>query len=286
MKKFYIKNHKITNKNCKTPITIAHISDLHYYIGMNSEMLFDIYYEFEQTKPDIICFTGDLLEDAKLSQNSKVKSTLHGWIYALSSVAPIFIIRGNHDSLTKTKNGWLYYNTDEFFEYFKNFKNVHVLNNETITLNNVAVSGLDTGMHSEEYYTEQIEALESFKKLLKPSLTEITRELAPDALNLLMVHSPRNILSEIDSIYNIILSGHMHNGILPNFLDKMIKGNRGLLAPIDYKPFIENARGEIITPESASFIASPLQVIAKCHEYPLIKTLYKPGLSYIHVKNR
>lgn len=42
----------------------------------------------------------------------------------------------------------------------------------------------------------------------------------------------------------MILSGHMHNGLVFNFLDKLIKNNYGFISP-NRKLFPNNARGII-----------------------------------------
>ena len=52
-------------------------------------------------------------------------------------------------------------------------------------------------------------------------------------VNIAIIHNPRNVCN--DSILNklcnfdIILSGHMHNGLIFNFIDKIFNGNRGII---------------------------------------------------------
>ena len=44
------------------------------------------------------------------------------------------------------------------------------------------------------------------------------------------------------SSYDLILSGHMHNGCIPPIIDELVKNNRGIIAP-NKKIFPKNARG-------------------------------------------
>ena len=46
--------------------------------------------------------------------------------------------------------------------------------------------------------------------------------------------------------YDLVLSGHMHNGLILRILDKIIKNNYGLISP-DKRFFAKNTRGKIKT---------------------------------------
>ncbi len=76
----------------------------------------------------------------------------------------------------------------------------------------------------------------------------------------------------------------MHDGTLPNFLDKLVPGNYGLVAPIGGF-FPNNARGVVNYNEnSTNFIASPLVISSELYQNALIRKLYKPGISYINTR--
>ena len=62
-------------------------------------------------------------------------------------------------------------------------------------------------------------------------------------IKIVLCHSPINISNKDVSNelkdFNFIFCGHMHNGMMPYYLDKIIKGNRGLiLRIIDYLQII------------------------------------------------
>ena len=62
----------------------------------------------------------------------------------------------------------------------------------------------------------------------------------------LLMHSPifidNKIVREKLSSYDLILSGHMHNGCIPPIIDELFKNDRGIIAP-NKKIFPKNARG-------------------------------------------
>ena len=65
-------------------------------------------------------------------------------------------------------------------------------------------------------------------------------------IKIVLCHSPINISNkdvsnELEN-FNFIFCGHMHNGMMPYYLDKIIKGNRGLMSP-DNRLFADNTRG-------------------------------------------
>ena len=74
----------------------------------------------------------------------------------------------------------------------------------------------------------------------------------------------------------MIFSGHFHNGLIPNYLDKMIHGNFGL---ISYgRLFPRNARGEKeIVDNIYGFISSPITTFSKLHHlFSKLNVLYTP----------
>ena len=73
-------------------------------------------------------------------------------------------------------------------------------------------------------------------------------ERLPNKLNVLLMHSPiligeKTIKKEL-SKYDIVLSGHMHNGVVPPILDELFDNNIGIIAP-NKKVFPKYARGII-----------------------------------------
>jgi len=64
----------------------------------------------------------------------------------------------------------------------------------------------------------------------------------------MLIHSPiklidNNVLEKLHD-YDLLLSGHTHNGMVPNILEKIIPDNYGIIAP-NKKLFPRLARGKM-----------------------------------------
>ena len=59
-----VREYKITNKKLESfyGLKIAHFSDLHYGMSVNEKKLNIIVNKINMTKPDIVVFTGDLID--------------------------------------------------------------------------------------------------------------------------------------------------------------------------------------------------------------------------------
>jgi predicted MPP superfamily phosphohydrolase len=115
-------------------------------------------------------------------------------------------------------------------------KNVYLLNEKGLTFNNITFYGFNAP------YNYYYDGKESNRDLLEESFKIKTK----DTYNILLTHSPIN-LTDADTYeemdlkrFNLILCGHMHNGLMPHF----IPGHMGLVAPFR-KFFPYDARGTI-----------------------------------------
>jgi len=280
---FYIKRYILNvNKNVKN-IKIMHISDLHFHKRKDIKLLKAIANQLKEVNVDMICFTGDLLEKGTVIEDLVLKEVLLEWLTFLGTICPTYIIRGNHDLLDNTKNNtWLYYHTDDFFQQLQYIPNVFFLNNKSVRQENILISGIDLGDDAFEFYVGNFESKEKFMEIVEPKIKDLAKDIDSNLLHLLLIHSPRNLDKEVVKDYDIVLSGHMHNGALPNFLDKILPGNMGILAP-GKGYFPKEARGVIQYGKSINYIAPPLVILSKYYDKKLIKTLYRPGISYINV---
>lgn len=288
MTKFYIKQHIIYSNRCRKDIHIAHISDMHVYEQMDEDFLYELYKELASANPDVICFTGDLLNDAEFIHDTVISKKLRIFFRALGKVAPICLVRGNHDSLSFKGEHETYYDSTRFFEKLRNIPNVYVLmgNHPLAKIKGVTFAGFDIGENTEEYYSDEQESRFAFNLYAKPVLERLKRELDPAELNILELHSPTHLYEDNHDEYACLLSGHMHNGGLPNIADKILPGNRGILAPIGDN-FPKFARGAYeLSENTTGIIAPPLTVAAKLMEKPLIRTLYKPGIGYLTIRKK
>ena len=104
-----------------------------------------------------------------------------------------------------------------------------------------------------------------------------------------LIHSPI-LLSEKKVVekskeYDLVLSGHMHNGLIPRILDKIIKNNYGLISP-DKRLFAKNTRGKIKTKYYTIIITGGITKLSPSSTKILYKLngLYQISINKITVK--
>lgn len=173
-------------------LKIVHFSDLHYLRVTNSDKLKHIVKEINLINPDIVFFTGDLIDkDFKLKD--KEKNNLINLLRNIKSKYGKYAVLGNHD----------YMKDEELFEEIYSASNFILLKNgyDIIYGNNndkLFIGGLDTY---------------SFDK------ADIKKVMAyfdnNDDINykIILGHEP-DYIDEIVKDYdiNLMLSGHSHNG--------------------------------------------------------------------------
>lgn len=286
MTTFYIKEHTIYADRCKKDIHIVHISDLHACTLIDDLFLKSIAQKISYLNPDYICFTGDLLDDGMLSEDISTCMKLKEWLQFLAMIAPVILIRGNHDSLSFQNRIIEYYNSDTFFNSLNDIANVHVLVNNKLSLNNhITFVGVDACCNTKNYY-EGKERKNDFSSYITPIIDTIKTSLDDDALNVLMFHSPIHLYDNKHEEYTLLLSGHMHDGIVPNIVDKFVPTNRGILSPNKIL-FPKYARGiKTLGKDTTGVIASPLVMSTKYLKKPFVRRLYRPSIECITLKNK
>lgn len=190
-----VKEYKVSNESLPESfngIKIAHISDIHYGRTTFKKELNYLVQEINKTKPDVVVFTGDLIDkDTKLNE-----TMINDLIDALSKIEyklGKYYITGNDDY--------------DFADYNKimtssNFENLNdtykLIYNESNTP--ILISGISTNLKSEISIQEKI--------------NKINSEIGENIYNyeIMLLHEP-DYLDDIDySTYALILSGHSHGG--------------------------------------------------------------------------
>ena len=91
-------------KSAESYVRIAHISDIHLMehtrLALSVNALSEIAVDVRKRMVDFIVLTGDFSgRDAPHRLSNNERAAFAGFVRALSDVAPVIIIRGNHDSL-------------------------------------------------------------------------------------------------------------------------------------------------------------------------------------------
>ena len=197
-KNINIKEYKIVNNNFSDDyygLKIVHITDIHYGKITFEKELKELVKKVNRTKPDIIVFTGDLIDkDTKLSNEDadKIASILSN----MNARVGKYAISGDND--TKFNNYELMIENSGFKLLNEKYDTIFLENNRYIL-----ITGLSSNLNSKNI-TEKISSSENYLKDKK-------EEELP-MYSILIMHEP-DYISDINiKNYNLILAGHSLNG--------------------------------------------------------------------------
>lgn len=190
-------------------LKIVHFSDLHYLRVTNEDKLKEVVREINTINPDIVFFTGDLI-DKDFDINDKEKSILVKYLKNINSKYGKYAIIGNHDDIKD----------ESLFEEIYSSGNFNLLKNEYDIIygeneDKIFIGGLSTY---------------SFDKADIDKVMSYFNDNKDINYKIILVHEPDYIDTILkDYQVNLVLSGHSHNGqINIPYLKKyfMPKGSR------------------------------------------------------------
>lgn len=199
IKYVFVKEYKITNENLPNEyhgLKIVHFSDIHYKTIINKEELTNIINKINYIKPDIVVFTGDLVDSnviSKLSDDT-IKTMNEELTEALKQIKVSigkYYIKGEDDYSDTSID--IIFDSADFIDL--NDTSDLIYNNTNIP---ISISGISSNINSNININDKIKklAIENDNSVFK----------------MLILHEP-DYLDRIDtSKYNLILAGHSHNG--------------------------------------------------------------------------
>lgn len=258
-------------------INMNHFSDLHYNSVTSTDDMERLLEKLLKTNPDYLMFTGDLLDSNDEQYNTPQADYLRAWLDRLSSDTPLLMLRGNHDIFTRENNDWADYCDPTFWDEVSSLDNIHCFPEEgPFTDDNIYVSGidLDTDFYKRIMKGRRAEYLLRYLK----EHEELFCSLPKDKLKVLLSH-PSKVLFDprvLDKIkeFDITMSGHEHNGLVPNFIDRTIPGHRGFI-DAEKALFSDNVRGFIKTNGMFSSISGGVSKIPTQVNLDFLKFLYQ-----------
>ena len=173
-------------------LKIVHFSDLHYNRAITLSKVKDIINEINMINPDIVVFTGDLVDkDATIT--NKDYANLTNTLEKINAKYGKYAIMGNHDYYKDSEKIINVY-TDSGFKYLdNNYDLIYSKNNEPIFIGGVNTSSynMDDVDKTMEYFNDHDD----------------------DIYKIILIHEP-DITDKIVNNYhvNLILAGHSHNG--------------------------------------------------------------------------
>lgn len=188
--------YSVLSPRLQEPVKLVHLSDLHgKEFGENNKRLLDA---VGNAKPDMICFTGDLIDKRRKQLQPGIEL-----MEKLPEIAPVYYIPGNHEPTSGRSK--------ELFSALRQ-NGVHVLlgqqKNVTIAGNKIAILGL----YEKEMTEEAVEA----------ALGQLT---GFSGFRMVLCHFPQNIKQYRKYSFDLMLSGHAHGG------QWRVPGIGGLYAP-------------------------------------------------------
>lgn len=275
----------IKNKYYKLGLNkrIALFADIHYSKNYNELLFEEIILNLKKNKPDYICISGDVVDSADIIFDELLISTLKNFIKNISLIAPIILVKGNHDETFFDNKKEVYLDSNEFFLSLNELKNVYYLDNNSVVFDNISFNGIN--LDFDFYYNKNHEDFNFFIKEIDSKLKEIDTQ----KYNILLCHTPSNILnkevlkkSKNINKFDLVLSGHMHNGLVFDLFDKI--GNRGIVGPY-YKFFPKFSRGHISLKKINLIITGG--IIKFAYSSPKIfqkfNFLFKSSIDYIDI---
>lgn len=214
-----IREYKIQDKKLSSfyGLKIVHFTDLHYGMTVDEDKLSYLIDKINKTKPDIVFFTGDLV-DRHTSVTNEISNILVKYLSSINTTYGKYYVKGNHDKVNKSYDTIM---TNSNFKCLdEDYEVIYSKDNKSLFISGVAV---DKSLNS-----EIIENL----------------NLNNYDYKIFMLHYPDEIDKVLKYNFDLIVSGHSHNGQVR-------------------VPVI----GKIITPENAKKYYDPYYKIESTHLY-------------------
>lgn len=181
-----VKEYKIINNNIGNfyGLKIVHVTDLHY--GMtNEKKLKKLVKEINLTKPDIVLFTGDLV-DKNTEYNKEIDNKLIENLKNINAYYGKYYVNGDEDLLYKTFDTIM--SNSNFILLDDTYEVIYNEKNETIFLSGISPD--------------------------KSLTNEIKENINLNTYNykILLTHYPDSVTSVLKYNFDLIASGHSLNG--------------------------------------------------------------------------
>jgi len=271
-----IKLTRINLDSNKIESKIVLISDIHYSRKSDMIKLEKVLDNIQKINPHYICILGDTLDQAKISDENEIVN----WLSKLASYSKVIMIHGNHD-LAIYDTHCAYYN-EQLFNKIGKIQNLVLLNNEMYVENGINFIGLNLGY---DYYYEDHENHDSFVA----HYNKIIHKLDTNNYNILLSHTPIALTKEenlkrLNDYKNIdlVLCGHMHGGLTPEFLRPILK-TRGLLSPNKKNLLIKYAYGNFKILSVNFMVTSGVTKLSSVSNANCFDCLFRPEIVDINI---
>lgn len=266
------------------PRRILTLSDLH--MGFKRKSNVDILKRIPELSPDnfdYILMPGDIVHSGASLKDEKNFVEVAQTIAEITGNTKTYVSIGNHEQYErKGFEQWQEFDDTLAKECFNSLPNVRVIeNNEVINDGDIEFSAFnqDPGFYLHHH--------EDYHNFLAEFFAKVDEGIfSSRSFSILLLHDPKSIYSVSNSIRtsvlpntNLVVSGHMHNGLTPNHLQKLL-GGRGLISPnFDLLP--PNAYGVKQIGDTVFLVNG---AVSSFIEMPLINKLYGVNCTIIELE--
>lgn len=201
MNRFVITSYEVKSKKIKDKYTFVMLSDLHNQsFGKKNDKLAEA---IKACHPDSVMVAGDMYTSKEGSGYENALELLR----ALAKVCPVYLANGNHEHKTKESPEVFDHMYERYTKELKAF-GLEPLVNEHLILpeHNLDICGLQIGR----------EFFRHFKKREMPSgyVADLAGEASKNRFQILLAHNPIYFQEYAKWGADLVLSGHVHGGII------------------------------------------------------------------------
>lgn len=181
-----VREYKVKNSNLSSfyGLKIVHFTDLHYGMSVNDKKLTFLVETINKTKPDIVIFTGDLV-DRHTKVTDEISKILIKNLSNIESTYGKYYVRGNHDKVNKSYDSIM---TNSNFKSLTDYDVIYSKDNKSLFIGGVNVD--------ESLNNNTTEAL----------------NLNNYDYKIFALHYPDKVDDVIKYNFDLIVAGHSHNG--------------------------------------------------------------------------
>ncbi len=258
-------------------------SDLHLGFKDRSNIgeIFDIP-ELNPSLYDYILIPGDIVHSGKILERPSMQEQVLDKLSILTGETKTFISIGNHDQFERFGfENWAEYCQESAISTYNRLPNAEILDiDRKVVEDGIEFSAMNNSVY---YYLQYHEDEEFFKQ--EYELRKNKMAFSEDNFSILLTHDPKSIYrlsKELGTAFvpntNLVVSGHMHNGLTPNFIQSIMKGT-GIISP-DYTFFPEIAYGAKQIDETIFLVNG---AVSSFVEMPIINKLYGVNCTIIEL---
>ena len=258
-------------------------SDLHlgFKDRSNIKEVFNIP-ELSPSLYDYILIPGDIVHSGKILENPSMQERVLDRLSILTGNTKTFISLGNHDQYERFGfENWAAYCSKSAISTYNQLPNTKILDIDgKVVEDELEFSAINNSVH---YFLEHHEKKEFFEQ--EYNLRNPKMSFSEDCFSILLTHDPKSIYrlsKERNTSFipntNLVVSGHMHNGLTPNFLQGIMHG-KGILSP-DYTFFPDIAYGVQEIDETIFLVNG---AISSFVEFPLVSKIYGVNCTIIEL---